>query len=246
MNGRLALSLGVTVLPIAALPIVLFFGGMVGTAVEAQMDRAGGDWSQEFKSDLLYLQGSSKDKALSRTGVSRGRFERSIASLSQSDRLLDLAQRGEEPEFSQSVMDQQEILSQFAGQLRKNEKVDDIQVYSAAYAASDLELKNSYLKVQDAGDAGTGLVRVTVNTVTPEKEPVPGCEVWYVPLAWARDRQRWKRFDELSTPTKKKLPVGRYLMWTQKGEREGARRPVSPGDDNRDSKDVDLFAPSGS
>ncbi len=73
-------------------------------------------------------------------------------------------------------------------------------------------------------------------------QPVPGCEVWYVPVAWADTPGKFERFPQESSPTNHQLPPGYYTMWTQKGGAKGAQTPVTV--EGRDPvMKVDLSAP---
>jgi len=63
-----------------------------------------------------------------------------------------------------------------------------------------------------------GMVQVTVNTKDSDgTHDVKGYVVWATPNGGAHDPSLADRFDELSTPTKKFLPVGGYAMWAQMG-----------------------------
>ena len=73
-------------------------------------------------------------------------------------------------------------------------------------------------RTDDAEPPYDGMVQVTVNTKDSEgTRAVPGYVVWTTPNGGAHDPSLADRFDELSTPTKKFLPVGGYAMWAQKG-----------------------------
>jgi hypothetical protein len=144
-------------------------------------------------------------------------------------------------DFQDSVRFDQEALAILARRVESSESISDRDTLRAHDATQDLELKTSWMRQQSSGSP---VVDVKVNTLDQKGNGVPSCEVWYVPYAWKDDPSRRERFDKLSTPTAKALPVGRYEMWTRKLKREGERRPVSPGDDGKKTKEVDLPAPN--
>lgn len=74
---------------------------------------------------------------------------------------------------------------------------------------------------------------------------VNGLQVWYVPAAWADDKARHKTFDKFSSPTKKPLAPGAYVMWTcDPGQGHvGKEQPISVGEDGSTEQSVDLSAP---
>jgi hypothetical protein len=143
-------------------------------------------------------------------------------------------------DFQDSVSFDQEALAVLARRVESGESISDRETTRANDAVQDLEMKSSWVEQRPSGSP---MVEVKVNTLDQKNGEAPGCEVWYVPYAWRDTPSRWERFDRLSTPTAKALPVGRYEMWTRKSEREGEHRPVSPGDDAKKTKEVDLPAP---
>ena len=86
------------------------------------------------------------------------------------------------------------------------------------------------------------MIEVTVHTKA-NGGVVPECEVWYVPKGLSNKKERCKKFDRNSSPTSHALPPGNYFMWAKRGEGVGERLPVSPGEDGRVDKIVDLRAP---
>lgn len=92
-----------------------------------------------------------------------------------------------------------------------------------------------------------GMVRVTVNTKDLSgTHAVPGYEVWTTPNGDAHDPFLADRFGELSTPTRKSLPVGRYAMWAQKGPSKSDPVRIAVGSlDNplQAEQTVDLVVP---
>jgi hypothetical protein len=92
-------------------------------------------------------------------------------------------------------------------------------------------------------DSPTSGVLVVVTTKDRGNE-VQNYDVWYVAKALDGIEERYERFDQLSSPTKKVIPVGYYLMWTQAPDkRVGDKTPVNPGDDQKREKHVDLSVP---
>jgi hypothetical protein len=93
-------------------------------------------------------------------------------------------------------------------------------------------------------DSSTSGVLVVVTTKDRCGNEVQNHGVWYVAKALDGIEERYERFDQLSSPTKKVIPVGYYLMWTQAPDKTvGDKTPVNPGDDQKREKHVDLFVP---
>ncbi len=153
----------------------------------------------------------------------------------------DIFRTGWPTEFSKSVHYDQEAFIAFARRVKDGQRISGQDATRATNAIEDLELKSAWVKQPGISSP---MVTGTVNTVDETHgKGVPGCEVWYVPYAWQDDPSRNERFDKLSTPTTKLLPVGRFLMWTRKSAKEGERKPVNPGDDHKTKKEVDIPAP---
>jgi hypothetical protein len=87
------------------------------------------------------------------------------------------------------------------------------------------------------------MVRVVVHTKSGTEE-VSGYEVKYIlkGLDGVLDRDyHTNRFDRLSSPTEKLISPGRYYFWPLKeGQSCGEKVVVSPGDDGKGDKDIDL------
>jgi hypothetical protein len=148
---------------------------------------------------------------------------------------------GEWPkDFSKSVSQDQEAILSVANRVKNRQPISDQDAFRATNAAKDLKLKTYWIEQRRDRPP---MVRVSVNTIGRGGRGVHGCEVWYVPYAWQDDTSRRERFDKLSTPTSKLLSVGHYVMWTRSSGKEGERKPVSPGDDGKADKEVDLPAP---
>lgn len=89
---------------------------------------------------------------------------------------------------------------------------------------------------------------ITVNAVTRSGSAAQnGYEVWFVPAGHAGNPSRYDRFQTLSSPTRRLLPAGNYLMWSKKGAAEGTRIPVSveSGQQRQIAVDVPVPLPAG-
>jgi len=90
-----------------------------------------------------------------------------------------------------------------------------------------------------------GSVKVIVNTKDPDgRTDIPGYEVWATSAANEDDLRRAERFPRLSTPTTKRLSVGKYVMWAKRRV-PGPLSTVLVGSLDRPSEReqiVDLFA----
>lgn len=103
----------------------------------------------------------------------------------------------------------------------------------------DLSLKSHWV----ASTEENPLIEVTARTIGSSGAIVQRCSVWYVPVAWADDKSHWRRFDQFSSPTSQSIPVGQYNMWANYNGKNGRKSIVSPGDDLKPKKTIDLDAP---
>lgn len=108
----------------------------------------------------------------------------------------------------------------------------------------DLSFKSNWISSAGSGAVTPSpFVDVTARTVGQSGAVVQHCTVWYVPLAWEDDKHHWKRFDQFSSPTSQSIPVGQYKMWANHNGQDGTKSTVSPGDDQKPTKNIDLDVP---
>lgn len=84
------------------------------------------------------------------------------------------------------------------------------------------------------------LIQLLVKTVQGQLE-VNDYEVWYVPRGWADVSDKYRRFDDLSSPAIKDLPAGNYLIWLQITSKVVTERvPITLGEDGKSKRRVTL------
>jgi hypothetical protein len=108
--------------------------------------------------------------------------------------------------------------------------------------AADLEVKRRH------GEAALGLsagglrnVQVVVRTLRGDREE-PNHFVWYVARGWSDDRQRFRRFDRVSSPTETTMAPGNYYMWAGTAH-DPDRHLITIGGHGQRQHSVDLKLP---
>jgi hypothetical protein len=106
---------------------------------------------------------------------------------------------------------------------------------------SSIELKVKFAK-SSKGNA-LRLIQLLVRTVHGQSE-VSNYEVWYVPRGWADVPDKFRRFDDLSSPAIKDMPAGNYIIWVQvTGKIVTERTPITLGDDGSSKRKITLSVP---
>jgi hypothetical protein len=169
-----------------------------------------------------------------------------------------------------SAKEQLEAISNAINELEHLLKLDSISVLHPAYQEAlemDAKLLESLIKRGDiesvlgklkevrsslelkvkfaASSKGSALrlIQLLVKTVQKQQE-VNGYEVWYVPRGWAGAPDKYRRFDDLSSPAIKELPAGNYLIWLQVAGRDVTERiPITLGEDDKSKRRVTLSVP---
>jgi hypothetical protein len=108
----------------------------------------------------------------------------------------------------------------------------------------DLHLKFLYCKMSP--DRMNAMIDISVQTWDNDKE----VKSWQVasinaPLAILHS-DRYQAFPKFSSPTKTRLPPGRYLIWAQDPKnpsRRGPAKEISLGNDGVKSLDADVLIP---
>jgi hypothetical protein len=113
---------------------------------------------------------------------------------------------------------------------------------AATEVAADLEVKRRHGEAA-LGFTGGGLrnVHVDVRTVRGGREE-PGHVVWYVERGWSDDRQRFKRFDRVSSPTSARMAPGNYYIWAGAAD-DPDRQQITIGGHGQRQHSVDLAMP---
>jgi hypothetical protein len=144
------------------------------------------------------------------------------------------------PEFATSTNEAIKVFNDAAGRLKAGESLEEADVETLDRAASDLRIKAEWLTKNQPHDP---IVDVTVNTTDRRNKASSGCEVWYVTAFYEGVKDREGKFDQLSTPTSKRLMPGAYIMWTSRAGKRGDPKPVGVGDNHLTNMSVDLPAP---
>jgi hypothetical protein len=87
-------------------------------------------------------------------------------------------------------------------------------------------------------------IEVIVHTKKKGKE-VGDYQIWYVKEAYENEPARYQTFDRFSSPASRKIPPGKYVMWTQATDGSkalGDRTPKEFGD-GQSAVETDLTAP---
>lgn len=117
---------------------------------------------------------------------------------------------------------------------------DEERVLGVLHAvAEDLELK--VFSSQKLMGGGLRLIEFIVHTKKGEQE-FGGYEVWYVPRGWDNTPDKFRIFDQLSSPAIIKLAPGNYLVWLKKGEITTKKLQFKLGEDGS-RKEVDFPIP---
>lgn len=200
----------------------------------------------DLRGNVVYLGDSSTIKILTGDLQSpdlRYQLSEALKSAHTSTLVLSSVTLDYPTEFGKSLQKHADAFAVLRARAELGQAATPEEIWRVNRAASDLALKAGWVQARASTPP---MVEVKVNTLTEERKEVHGCEVWYVPFAYEDRPSEYARFDKLSTPTEKDLPVGRYWMWTEKAGRKGTRKPVSPGDDLKDKKEVHLPPPSES
>jgi hypothetical protein len=103
----------------------------------------------------------------------------------------------------------------------------------------DIRLKALVVKTSQSDH-----VWVTAHTVLfvngSEKE-ISGYDVWCKPFT-EDDNLNNKHFDRKSSPTTDSISSGKYLFWSEIGDKRSQTKPFECGDDGRDHRQIDLDA----
>jgi len=82
-------------------------------------------------------------------------------------------------------------------------------------------------------------VQVSIRTLGGSGE-ISNCDVMHVLKGWARDKNRFERFDQLSSPTTSAMPPGKYRFWSVCGGSEGPPLDTPVGREGELSQTIDL------
>jgi hypothetical protein len=105
-----------------------------------------------------------------------------------------------------------------------------------ALVLEDLSLKAAYCRRHPQGMGA--LIELSARTWAAEGSPPPEVSQWnvmYLSAPLAERRDTGEPFPNFSSPTTKRLPPGRYVLWAQHpadSQRRGPRKTVTVGDPN--------------
>jgi hypothetical protein len=144
------------------------------------------------------------------------------------------------PAYLESLVADLTLLQRARVELTSGHRDDALAAVEEVMA--DLALKRRHAEAGVGFSAG-GLrtVSVAVRTVRGARE-MHGHFVWFVPRGWSSVRQRFARFDRVSSPTSAVLAPGNYLMWAGDADRH-ERQPIVVGGHGRREQSIDLPAP---
>jgi hypothetical protein len=122
-----------------------------------------------------------------------------------------------------------------------NEEKSEVIVSKLSEVRSSLVLKVRF--ATSSKGSSLRLIQLIVKTMQGQRE-VGEYEVWYVPRGWADVADKYRRFDDLSSPAIKDLPAGNYLIWLQVTSKIVTERvPVTLGEDGKSKRRVTLSVP---
>ncbi len=134
--------------------------------------------------------------------------------------------------------------SEYLDSFESDIQLIDYAVANRAAATLAEAIGNIHLKRMQCQATETGLgdlVTVTVRTVSASEER-PGHFVWYVERGWRSFSDRYKRFENMSSPTARRMAPGNWLIWAQ-GTSESERAPVTVGGEGQRQQSVDIRIP---
>jgi hypothetical protein len=144
------------------------------------------------------------------------------------------------PEYRDSLLADAAVLERASAMLRRGDRKGALAAVQDA--EDDLAIKRRHIEAATGfSGAGLGIVDVTARTIRGSKEE-PGHIVWFVARGWAEDRQRYARFDGLSSPTAALLAPGKYLIWAG-AQSDQRRQPIDIGGHGRSRQTIDLLLP---
>lgn len=85
--------------------------------------------------------------------------------------------------------------------------------------------------------------RVTVRTTDRDGKEVSNYEVWYCLKGLINYKDRYNRFDQLSSPSSCLMAAGNYVFWTQKGSAQGSMVVINGIGADIEDRNIDLPTP---
>jgi hypothetical protein len=145
---------------------------------------------------------------------------------------------GDRTDYARSLDAQAELLAQVARDPEPSAAREAIDA-----TAADLDIKIRSTPGFGAANVVYGHIDVTVRTLR-DSHPVNGLVVWATPVALARFEPLF-RFDQMSSPTTKSLPPGRYEFTLKKDGQVIARERADVGLTSSRAVTLDLSVPPG-
>lgn len=146
--------------------------------------------------------------------------------------------------LKESVSDDIQLIADLVGDSEQGKTPKPTVQNRARAGLQDLVFISDWISSSEPGTGSPSpFVNVTARTLDQSGNVVQHCWVWYAPVAWEDDKRHWKRFGDQSSPTSQAMVVGEYKMWANHNGKDGARVPVSPGDDQKPTKSIDLEVP---
>jgi len=128
-------------------------------------------------------------------------------------------------EYSESTSDASSIFSD----IKARGTIGEAEWKQLQAVNADLKVKANHAEKALASGAENAfeLIEVIVHTKKNGKE-LADYQVWYVKEAYENEPGRYQTFDRFSSPATRKLPPGRYLMWTQATDGTKTQGPKTP------------------
>jgi hypothetical protein len=165
------------------------------------------------------------------------------AVLAESSKYLNLLQerskdRPVPQDYAQSISEDIEIIENIRGRgIVGSTEWEQIKAVN-----TDLAIKAEHAEILP--EAAFDSIEVIVRTKKNGLE-LSNYQVWYVKEAFKNDATKYRTFDRFSSPSSRKLPPGRYVMWSQATDGSKALGEKTPKEfgDGQANVEIDLAAP---
>jgi len=141
-------------------------------------------------------------------------------------------------EYAQSITEDFAVIEKISGR----REVGSTEWEQIKAVNADLRVKAEHAEIlpEAAFDAIEVIVRTKKNG-----EELSNYQVWYVKEAFKNDTAKYQTFDRFSSPSSRKLPPGRYVMWSQATDGSKAVGEKTPKEfgDGQAKVEIDLAAP---
>jgi hypothetical protein len=165
------------------------------------------------------------------------------AVLTESSKYLQVLQekskdRAVPPAYAESISEDGKIIDS----IRMGRRVGSTEWEQIKAVNVDLRVKAEHAEMLP--EAAFDSIEVIVRTKKNGQE-LSNYQVWFVKEAFKNDIAKYQTFDRYSSPSSRKLPPGRYVMWSQATDGSKASGEKSPKEfgDGQAKVEIDLAAP---